>query len=127
MNILEKPENQRKSCVLTTARLMLARNKIFNKLLRRCRYHVTAVKRAPFDFVISAPEERMRIIGGIANKKETELDRRVNEIISVSRVTQARPILITEDQQRPEKDILYISSENVSKIKNPKDLIARVR
>jgi putative transcriptional regulator len=127
MNILEKPENQRKSCVLTTARLMLARNKIFSKLLRRCRYHVTAVKRAPFDFVISAPEERMRIIGGIANKKETELDRRVNEIISVSRVTQARPILITEDQQRPEKDILYISSEDVSRIKNPKDLIARVR
>ena len=68
-----------------------------------------------------------RIIGGIANKKEAELDRRVNEIISVSRVTQARPILITEDQQRPEKDILYISSEDVSRIKNPKDLLARVR
>jgi putative transcriptional regulator len=128
VNILEKPENQRKSCVLTTAKLMLARNRILRKILRRCvRYHITAVKRAPFDFVISVPEERMRIIGGIANRKELELDRRVDEILSVSRVTQARPILITEGQQHPEKDILCISSEDVSRIKNPEDLIASVR
>jgi putative transcriptional regulator len=128
VNILEKPENQRKSCVLTTAKLMLARNRILRKILRRCvRYHITAVKRAPFDFVISVPEEKMRIIGGIANRKELELDRRVDEILSVSRVTQARPILITEGQQQPEKDILCISSEDVSRIKNPEDLIASVR
>jgi putative transcriptional regulator len=128
VNILEKPEKQRKSCVLTTAKLMLARNRILSKILRRCvHYHVTAVKRAPFDFVIAFPEERMRIIGGIAKRKELELDRRVDEILSVSRVTQARPILITEGQQRPEKDIRCISSEEVSRIKNPEDLIASVK
>jgi len=128
VNILEKPENQRKSCVLTTARLMFTRNKILSKLLKRfVRYHVTAVKRAPFDFVISAPEKRMRIIGGIANMKEPELDARVDEILSVSKVTRARPILITEGQQQLEKDILCISSEDVSRIKNPEDLLASVR
>ena len=128
VNILEKPDKQRKSCVLTTAKLVLARNRILSKILRRyVHYHVTAVKRAPFDFVIAVPEERMRIIGGIAKRKEVELDRRVDEILSVSRVTQARPILITEGQQRPEKDIRCISSEEVSKTKNPEDLIASVR
>jgi len=128
VNILEKPENQRKSCVLTTAKLMLARNRILSKILRRwVHYHVTAVKRAPFDFVISAPEERMRIIGGIANRKELELDKRVDEILSVSRVTRARPILITEDEQQPEKNIPCISSEDASRIKNPEDLLASVR
>jgi predicted transcriptional regulator len=128
VNILEKPENQRKSCVLTTAKLMLARNRILSKILRRWVHcHVTAVKRAPFDFVISAPEGRMRIIGGIANKKELELDRRVDEILSVSRVTRARSILITEDEQQPEKDIPCISSEDASRIKNPEDLLASVR
>jgi len=128
VNILEKPENQRKSCVLTTAKLMLAGNRILSKILRRwVHYHVTAVKRAPFDFVISAPEERMRIIGGIANKKELELDKRVDEILSVSRVTRARPILITEDEQQPEKNIPCISSEDASRIKNPEDLLASVR
>ncbi|MGD0978994.1 MAG: helix-turn-helix domain-containing protein [Candidatus Bathyarchaeia archaeon] len=128
VNILEKPENQRKSCVLTTARLMLARNRILNKLFGRyVHYHVTAVKRAPFDFVISDPRKRIRIIGGIASRKEPELDARVEEILSVSRVTRARPILITEGQQQLEKDIPCISSEDVSKIKTPEDLIASVR
>jgi putative transcriptional regulator len=128
VNILEKPENQRKSCVLTTARLMLARNRILNKLFGRyVHYHVTAVKRAPFDFVISDPKKRIRIIGGIASRKEPELDTRVDEILSVSRVTRARPILITEGQQQLEKDIPCISSEDVSRIKNPEDLIASVR
>lgn len=128
VNILEKQQSQRKSCVLTTAKLMLARNRILSKIFRRCvRYHVTAVKRAPFDFVISFPGERMRIIGGIANRKEPELNRRVDEILSVSRVTQARPILITEGQEQPEKDIMCISSEDISKIKNPADLITNLR
>jgi putative transcriptional regulator len=128
VNILERPGNQRKSCVLTTARLMLARNRILSKLFGRYfRYHVTAVKRAPFDFVISDPSKRIRIIGGIANRKEPELDARVDEILSVSRVTRARPILITEGEQQLEKDIPCISSEDVSKIKNPEDLIASVR
>jgi len=128
VNILEKPENQRKSCVLTTARLMLARNRILSKLFGRYfRYHVTAVKKAPFDFVISDPKKRIRIIGGIANRKETGLDARVDEILSVSRVTRSRPILITEGEQQLGKDIPCISSEDVSKIKNPEDLIASVR
>jgi len=127
VNILEKPENQRKSCVITTAKLMLARNRILNKLFGRYfRYHVTAVKRAPFDFVISAPNKRIRIIGGIANRKEPELAARVDEILSISKVTRARPILITEGEQQLERSIPCISREDVSKIKSPEDLIASV-
>jgi putative transcriptional regulator len=126
VNILEKPKNQRRSCMLATARLMLAKNRILNRLLRRCvRYHVTAVKKAPFDFVISAPEKKMRIIGAIANPKELELNKRVDEILSISRVTHARPILITEGPQ-PEKGIVCINSEDVSRMRNAEDLIASV-
>jgi len=127
VNILEKPENQRKSCVLTTAKLMLARNRILSKLFGRYfRYHVTAVKRAPFDFIVSAPNKKMKIIGGIANRKEPELDSRVEEILSVSTVTKARPILIADGELRLEKAITCISREEVSKIKNLEDLIAKV-
>jgi putative transcriptional regulator len=126
MNILEKPKNQRKSCMLATAKFMLAKNKILNRLLRRCvRYHVTAVKKAPFDFVISAPEKRMSIIGAIAKPKELELNNRVDEVLSISRVIHARPILITEEP-RPEKDIVCINSEDISRMKNAEDLIASV-
>jgi putative transcriptional regulator len=128
VNILDNAKNHGKSCMLKTAKLMLMRNMILSKILRRwvsCR--VTAVKKAPFDFVISLPEESTRIIGGIANRKEPELDRRVDEILSVSRVTQARSILITEGEQQLEKDIRCISNEEASKIRNPVDLIESIK
>lgn len=126
VNILEKPHHQPKSSMLATAKLMLARNRILSKLLKRCvPYPITAVRRAPFDFVIGTQQDGMRIIGGIANKKEPRLEKRVDEILSIGRITQARPVLITEGGA-PEKNILCISSEEVSKIRTPEDLITRI-
>ncbi len=126
VNILEKPKKQRRSCMLATARLMMARNRILNSFLRRCvRYRVTALKKAPFDFVISDPEKRMRIIGAIANPKELELNERLDEILSISKVARARPILITEGPQ-PEKGIVCINSEDVSRMRNAEDLVASI-
>lgn len=128
VNILDKSQNQRKSCMLKTAKLVLTKNRILSKILKKCaRYHVTAVRKAPFDFVIGASEERIRIVGGIANRKEPELERRVDEILSISKVTQARPVLIVEGSQRLAKDIPCISSEEISRIRNPEELIASLR
>jgi putative transcriptional regulator len=128
INILEKSKAGRKQCILITARLMFARNKLLNRIFRKyVRCAITTVKRAPFDFVITVPEENMRIIGGIANSKEQELDKRVDEILSVSRVVQAHPILITEGQEPSEKNIPCISSEKVSRMRNAEDLIANIR
>jgi predicted transcriptional regulator len=90
------------------------------------RYGFTTVKKAPFDFVITVPEDRMRIIGGVAGNKELKLDRRVDEILSVSRVVQAHPLLITEDKKPSNKDISCIHSEELSKITSPEDLIENV-
>jgi predicted transcriptional regulator len=97
--------------------------KIFRKFTR-C--HITTVKKAPFDFVITVPEEKMRIIGGVANNKEQELNKRVDEILSVSRVVRAHPILITEERKPSKKDILCICKEELSKIKSPEDLISQL-
>lgn len=126
VNILEKPHHQPKSSMLATAKLMLARNRILSRLLKRCvHYPITTVRRAPFDFVIGTQQDGMRIIGGIANKKEPELEKRVDEILSIGRITQSRPVLITEGDA-PEKNIRCISSEEVSKIRTPEDLITRI-
>ena len=126
VNVFEKSKNQRK-CFLTKAKHVIARHMLLRKILRKlARYHVTTVKKAPFDFVINVPEEKMRIIGGVANNKERELNRMVDEILSVSRVVKAHPILITEGQKPLNKGISCIYSEELSKIKNPEDLICRV-
>jgi putative transcriptional regulator len=127
LNVFEKPRAGRK-CFLTKARDMLTRNRLLQKAFGRLsRWNVTTVKRAPFDFVVSVPEEEMRIIGGVAGNNERELDRRINEILSVSRVVQAHAVLITEGHKPSNEEIFCIRSEELERIRNPEDLIASIK
>jgi putative transcriptional regulator len=126
VNVFEKSKNQRK-CFLMKAKRVIERHRFLQKILTKlARCHIATVKKAPFDFVINAPEENMRIIGGLANNKERELDRRVAEILSVSRVIKAYPILVTEGQELTNENILCISSEKLSEIKDPADLVSKL-
>jgi predicted transcriptional regulator len=105
---------------------MFSKNKLLQKIMNKfARSHITTVKRAPFDFVICVPDSR-RILGGIANAKEPELNRRVDEILSISRVVNAYPVLITEGEQPRKKDIPCVSGEEVARMNGPEDLIAKV-
>jgi putative transcriptional regulator len=127
LNIFEKTRSQHR-CFLTKARDMLARSRLLQKAFRRlARWNIITVRRAPFDFVVSVPEKKMKIIGGVANSNERELSRRINEILSVSRVVQAHPVLITEGQRLLNNDIFCIRSEELDRIRNPEDLIASIR
>jgi len=126
INIFEKTENQHK-CFVSKARHVIAKNKLLQRVLRKLnRCSMTSVKKAPFDFVVSVPEEEMKIIGAVANNKERELNRRVDEIVSVSRTVKAYPVLITEGQGPSNKNISCIRSEELSKIKNPQDLLRKL-
>jgi putative transcriptional regulator len=126
INVFERAKDQRR-CFLSTAKLAIARSKLLRKIFRKfSRCHITTVKKAPFDFVINFPEEEMKIIGGVAKSKELELNRRVDEILSFSKIVKAHPILITEGQEPSGKDISCIRSEEISKIKNPEDLICKL-
>jgi putative transcriptional regulator len=123
INIFDKSREQRK-CFLSKAGQAIAKNKLLQKIFRKfSRYNITAVKKAPFDFVVNVPEEKMRIIGGVASNNEKELNRRVDEILSVSKIVKAHPILITEGRKPTNKDISCIYKDEISKIKNPEDMI----
>lgn len=127
INMFKKSKNQHK-CFLTTAKQIITKNRLLQTISRKlARYDITAVKKAPFDFVINFPEEKMKIIGGVTNNKERELNRRVDEILSVSRVIQAHPVLVTEGQKPSNNDILCIRSEELSKIKSPEDLLVNLK
>ena len=123
VDVFEKSRSYRE-CFLTKARHVIAKYKFVQRILGKfARCNVKTVKKAPFDFVITVPEEKMRIICGVANSEERELDRRVDEILSVSRIVQAHPILIIDGQKLPNKDIVCINKEELSKMKTPEDLI----
>ncbi|MGQ9507382.1 MAG: transcriptional regulator [Candidatus Bathycorpusculaceae bacterium] len=123
VNIFEKSREQRK-CFLSKAGQAIAKNKLLQRIFRKfARYNIATVKKAPFDFVVTVPEEKMRIIGGVTNNNEKELNKRVDEILSVSKIVKAHPILITEGRKPTNKDIACIYKKEISKIKNPEDLI----
>ncbi|MGB9684560.1 MAG: hypothetical protein ACPL1Z_06485, partial [Candidatus Bathyarchaeales archaeon] len=110
---------------MARARQIIIRNKLLQKIFKKLAgYNLVAVKKAPFDFVITVPEENMKIIGGIvSDKEEATLNQRVDEILSLSKVVQAHPILVTEGQKPSlDKDISCVKGEELSKIKCPEDL-----
>jgi putative transcriptional regulator len=124
VNIFQKPAKERRCFLLTTARSIISRNKLLMRILVKFdRYGMTTVRKAPFDFVIAIPEEKTRIIGGVAAKEELGLERRVDEIISVSRVVQAHPILVTDERRLPGKDIPCVRTKELFETKSPRDLI----
>ncbi|MEM1551740.1 MAG: helix-turn-helix domain-containing protein [Candidatus Bathyarchaeia archaeon] len=123
VNIFEAPKSQRKT-LMARARRIITRNRLLQRIFRKLAgYNIVAVRKAPFDFVITVPEENMKIIGGVADGREEALNRRVEEILSLSRVVQAHPVLVTDGQKpRLDEDISCIKSEEISKIKSPEDL-----
>ena len=126
INLFEKQTSQRR-CLLDTAKSAIAKNKFLQKICSKfSRYRITAVKKAPFDFIISVPEEKTKIIGGVADRKERKLDERVDEMLSFSKIVKGYAILIADERNLTDNDIVCIPKEELSKIKNPEDLIARI-
>jgi len=124
VDIFEVPKNRRKP-LRAKARQIFTRNKLLHRIFKKLAgCNIVAVRKAPFDFVVTVPKESMKIIGGVADGQETTLlNRRVEEILSLSEVVQAHPVLVT-DGRRPmlDKDIPCVNSEEISKIKRPEDL-----
>lgn len=122
VNIFEKPKNQRTKFMVKTRRA-ITRNKLLQKFFKKLAgYNIVAFKKAPFDFVITVPEKDMHIIGGVAEDKEKMLSRRIDEILSFSKVVNAHPVLITERQRQLNKDISCIQNGEISKIRRPEDI-----
>jgi putative transcriptional regulator len=123
VNVFQKTKRHNAYCLLATAKTMLTKSKLINRLFSKFRNrNLAAVKRAPFDFIIFSRED-LRIVGGIAGSNEPKLDRRIEEILSVSKLVDAHPILITDEVKLTDKDIPCLRSDDVSRLKNPEELI----
>jgi putative transcriptional regulator len=94
--------------------------------LARCHFNVAPTMRAPFDFIAQSPESQLNIIGGVSCTEERDLDKRTSEILSISEIVKAQPMFVTDGKLVPNNDIPLIRSEELSKIKQPEDLIARL-
>jgi len=111
------------------AKRVIVKNRFLRIVLQRltqCHFSVAPTFRAPFDFIAQCPRSRLNIIGAVASREEKDLDQRTKEILSISEIVKAQPVFVTDGKLTPSNDIPTICSEELNKIKQPKDLIARL-
>jgi putative transcriptional regulator len=109
------------------AKHMIVGNRLLQTVLgklSRFNFRVASTKLAPFDFVAQHQEENVSIVGGVTFEKEKNIDKRTREIMSVSEVVKAQPVLVTDGKHVPNNEIPLIHSKDLIKIKCTKDLMA---
>jgi len=111
-----------------TARRAICKNRFLKAVLKklaRCNFRVALTRRAPFDFIAQFPDEGLSIIGGVADTRERDVDKRTKEIMSVSGIVKAQPIFITDRRHIPQNDIPLIHQEELLKLRLPEDILSR--
>ncbi len=115
--------------LLAAAKRMIVGNNVLRMVLgklTRFNFKVALTKRAPFDFIAQCPKGQLCIVGGVTCKKEQNIDRRTDEILSISEVVNARPVFVTDGKQIPNNRIPLIHCEELRGIDCPEDLTARL-
>jgi putative transcriptional regulator len=96
-------------------------NLVFSKF-SQLEFKVAHMRRAPFDFAARCLHTELKIIGGILKKNEQNADERVEEIISLSKVTEAKPIFLGNGQTARPKNVIFFNINDFAKISNRQEL-----
>ncbi len=113
----------------STAKQIVIKNRCLHMVLKgltKLNVRVTPTRRAPFDFIVNFTGEGLNIVGGVADERDQNIEKRTEEIISISRVIDAHSVFITDGEQIPANNIPLIHHEDLSKIECSKDLISRL-
>jgi putative transcriptional regulator len=123
INILKKTKKQRE-CLLLKAKRAIAERMLLYRVFRKFAFcDISPVQKAPFDFVLTVPEKDFIIVGAVVTEGETCLDGRTEEILSVSRVINAHPVLITERKGPNRKDMSCICADELAVMRSPMDMV----
>jgi putative transcriptional regulator len=123
INVLEKKRKQRQ-CLLMKARHAFIRKVLLQKVLKKfASSDISPVYRAPFDFILNIPKSKRVIVGGVAARDERNLDKRIEEIISVCTVIHAHPVLVTEKTMLSDKAVSCICIDELSVMHNSEYLV----
>jgi putative transcriptional regulator len=114
---------------IATARRIIGASRFLQfvtwKLLQ-CDFAVFHVRRAPFDFVASHPDSKVNLLGAVARENEQNLEARTKEILNVSKVMDAQPIFIADDNGISPDSIPLLRREELEEIESSDDLMARL-
>jgi putative transcriptional regulator len=126
IDILKKTRKQGECLILKATRAIAERVLLYRVFRKFAFCDISPVQKAPFDFVLTVPEENCVIVGAVIAEGETCPDERTEEILSVSRVINAHPVLITERKGPGRKDVSCVCADELAAMRSPMDLVACV-
>ena len=127
INILKNDLNNQKEDGLPQHSKKYTRNKLHHLVLDKLaqlEFKVAHLRRAPFDFAARCPHTDLNIIGGFYNKNEQSVERRVEEIISLSEVMKAKPVFLGSERTDKLKNVAFLGFDDFAKISNRQELAA---
>jgi putative transcriptional regulator len=127
INVLEKTQKQHQHLRMKAEHAVAEQPlllKVFMVFRKFAPCNISPVRKAPFDFVMNVPNEKCVIVGSVAMNDEKHLGKRMEENLSVCRVVDAHPVLITEKRKPLSKDVSCVCMDDLSTMRTPEDLIA---
>jgi putative transcriptional regulator len=85
---------------------------------------VSLVKKAPFDFTACCPRTEFKIIGGAFKTKERYVEERIEEIVSLSKIAEAKPLLMSKEKIATPDDVIFLKCDELAQIGDRKELTA---
>ena len=125
-DVFQGPERVR---FLATARHIIAKHRLLKAVFIKFAqfdFKVTSTGRAPFDFIARCPEKGLKIIGGVADVGEQNLDQRIIEVTSLSEIIGAHAVFITYGERTQDERIPLICHKVLTKMKCPEELLAQL-
>lgn len=124
INVFQRPPDQGRGLLATAKRFMNIHHCLqsVERKLSKFNIFVAHVKRAPFDFIAKSPNKQVSIIGGVSDGKERNLEQRLEEIVSVGKVVNAQPVLISEKGHAKNNNITFIERDELERINDANEL-----
>lgn len=123
IDLFRKASKQR-VCFLLRAKHAVTACTVLGKIFRKFAFcDISAVEKAPFDFVMNVPNEKFVIVGAFVGSCEDWQEERTEELLSVCRVINARPVLITERKEPFRSDVLCVCADELTSMRSPLELV----
>jgi predicted transcriptional regulator len=125
-DVFQGPE---RVCFLAKARRIIAKHRFLKAVARKLAqfdFKVTSTGRAPFDFIARCPEKGLKIIGGVADAGERNLDQRIREVKSLGEVIGAHTVFINYGERSQDERVPLIRYKVLTKMKCPEELLAQL-
>jgi putative transcriptional regulator len=125
-DVFQGPE---RLCFLAKARHIISKHSLLKKVFRKFSqfdFKVTLTGKAPFDFIARYPEKGLKIIGGVAEAGERNLDHRIREVESLGEVIGAHVVFISYRERSQDEKVPLIGYKFLTQMKRPEELLGQL-